>query len=281
MMVQFTYQLKSSGEQDFDFEAHAEYEVYYFHSGSCTYLIGNRVYALSPGDLIIMHGMTLHRPNPDPSVEYCRSHILFDPRYIQGLLSQPDMLNLLQPFQLLRNHRIHLPESRRCVMERLLREMSTCNDRQQPVARAKFLTTFLQLLIEVYDECQKLKCHDDASTGKERLVEQVISTVENHYDTDITPVEIAEMLHLSKSYLSHLFKELTGVTVMDYVISRRIRQAKFLFLVENRLSVTEVSYRVGFKHLAHFSRVFKEQVGKTPEQYRKFVRERQYDEIEI
>jgi len=45
------------------------------------------------------------------------------------------------------------------------------------------------------------------------------------------------------------------------------------FLLENR-SVTETCFQVGFKHLAHFSRIFKEFVGCTPEQFRKSVNNR-------
>ena len=54
--------------------------------GKCTYLIGDRIYILSPGDLIIMHGMTLHRPKVDNNYVYDRTTIHFDPSYVQQLI---------------------------------------------------------------------------------------------------------------------------------------------------------------------------------------------------
>ncbi|WP_240420804.1 helix-turn-helix domain-containing protein [Paenibacillus periandrae] len=51
----------------------------------------------------------------------------------------------------------------------------------------------------------------------------------------------------------------------------RINQARIEFVLDPNVSVTDVCFRVGFKHLAHFSRVFKELVGVTPVQYKKLL----------
>jgi YesN/AraC family two-component response regulator len=128
------------------------------------------------------------------------------------------------------------------------------------------------MLYYIYQLCEKpLESQQDLSTDKEKHVQNVISFVEAHYIEDIHLQRLEEELHLSKYYLSKIFKEVTGATIFEYLYQLRINQAKILFLLHKEISVTEACYQVGFKHLAHFSRMFKRQVGDTPERYRKMI----------
>src|ERR1700730_13205397 len=90
------------------FDSHANYEIFYFHEGRGNYLIGGNIYVLVPGDLIIMHGMTLHSPKINENFNYVRSIITFDPSYIRVVAELLFSLNLLEPFEELGNYRINL-----------------------------------------------------------------------------------------------------------------------------------------------------------------------------
>lgn len=119
---------------DVQFHTHSQFEIYYFHEGRCTYLIGDRIYTLLPGDLIIMHGMTLHCPKIDPSYVYDRTTIHFDPSYIQQLIRPPYTINVLKPFQDLHNHRIHLEGEVRLELERILLRLSALTNQGDVLA---------------------------------------------------------------------------------------------------------------------------------------------------
>jgi AraC-like DNA-binding protein len=95
-----------------------------------------------------------------------------------------------------------------------------------------------------------------------------IAYVEEHYHEDLHMEQLEKDLYTSKTYLSRVFKEVTGISPFKYIYQRRINQAKLIFLLEE-CSVTDVCFRVGFKHLAHFSRLFKDLAGCTPEQFKK------------
>ncbi|PTX64950.1 AraC-like DNA-binding protein [Melghirimyces profundicolus] len=272
-MIELFYMNQSMKEEDFDFHSHDAFEIYYFHEGRCTYLIADRIYHLSPGDLIIMHGMTLHRPNPDSSTKYVRSIIHFNPRYVERFMSQPGMIDLLLPFRHLKNHRFRLNGTkRRQRVETLFKEMARCDPASHHLARPRYFVWFLQLLIEIFEEYSILEEGDNRFTEKECIAQQVISFIEKHYSEDLNLDRIACELHLSKFYLAKVFKEMTGVTIMNYLMNKRVNHAKLSFLLNPDLTVTEISYRAGFKHPAHFSRAFKEQVGIPPDQYRKRLR---------
>ena len=94
------------------FHAHPQYEIYYFHGGGCTYLIGGRMFELAPGDLIILHGMTLHAPIIDPRRPYVRTIVHFDPAFAAGLLRPPFQADALAPFRDFGNARVRLARGR-------------------------------------------------------------------------------------------------------------------------------------------------------------------------
>jgi AraC-like DNA-binding protein len=194
----------------------------------------------------------------------------FDPEALRPLLEWSRTVNVLQPFQELGNLRLTLTGAERDEVERILYEMAKRYDRKDPVGEGRFRLAFADLLHVVYGLCRKpMQDRAEFPTEKERMVQRVITYLEGHYGEDLHLEELQERLHVSKFHLSKLFKEVTGVTIFDFLYRRRINQAKIEFVMDPAKSVTDVSFQVGFKHLAHLSRMFKQQVGVTPEQFKR------------
>jgi AraC-like DNA-binding protein len=267
-------EIGSTSDKQFQmqFHSHPHYEIYYFHEGKVTYLIGDKIHVLSSGDLIIMHGMTLHCPNVDPNVEYSRTIIHFDPSYVQSMLQHPYTINVLKPFEELRNHKLHLIDQDKQQIEDLLQRLQEFYQRGDLISFHRFHVLFLDLLFIIYSYCQKpLENKLEFPSSKEHHVQSIIFYIEENYQQDIHLEAMEQSLHLSKYYLAKIFKEVTGSTIFTYLYQRRINQAKVSFLLEKNKTITEISYQVGFKHPAHFTRVFKQLVDCTPEQYRKML----------
>lgn len=253
------------------FHSHTRYEVYYFHEGKCNYLIGDSIYHMAPGDLIIMYGMTLHCPKADPSVPYIRSIVHFDPGLVKPYAELSRAVDPLEPFQQLKNYRLRLGGEDKAEVERILQLMHKHQLRCDPIGENRLQLAFVDLLYFICGLCaQPLKERREFSSDKEASVQQIITWLEGSYKEDLHMEQLEAQLHMSKSYLSKLFKEVTGVTIFNYMYRRRINEAKMMFMLEPDLSVTEASFRLGFKHLAHFSRLFKQYAGMTPEQFKRF-----------
>ncbi len=91
-----------------------------------------------------------------------------------------------------------------------------------------------------------------------------------HYNEDIGIDEYAESIHVSVSWFIRAFKQCTGFTPMQYILSKRIYNAEVL-LRDPSYNVTEVSQIVGYDNPLYFSRIFKKMKGLSPSEYRKNI----------
>jgi AraC-like DNA-binding protein len=267
--IKFSY--RESRKIDPEFHSHPEYEIFYFHHGHANYLIGGHIYTLFPGDLIIMHGMTLHRPKVDERYDYVRTVIHFDPSYVLGT-ARLEGIRLLRPFEDLKNHKIALTRDEKEEFEQLLQRMHRLHQHQDPIFRHRFVLALVDLLLFMQPLfTQWMQRKREFPSEKEKNVQNIITFLDQHYMDDIRLDFLEKELHLSKYYLAKIFKEVTGVTIFEYLFQRRVNQAKVILMTEPSVSVTDVCYRVGFKHPAHFSRVFKAKVGHTPQHFKRLV----------
>jgi AraC family transcriptional regulator len=101
---------------------------------------------------------------------------------------------------------------------------------------------------------------------KSKLI-QAITYINDNLSEDLSLAAIASSVGMSFSYFSKLFKGSTGVTVHQYVLQRRMENAKRL-LARSNLSIIEIVYQVGFRTQNHFHNLFRKYTGMTPKAYR-------------
>lgn len=102
-------------------------------------------------------------------------------------------------------------------------------------------------------------------------VDRICAYLTDHYQQKLSLSEVAAQFYLSPYYLSRLFRRVTGQSIVDFINARRIEAAQRL-LETTELSITAVAEQTGFLTPAHFRRVFREQIGVGPLQYRKSFR---------
>lgn len=99
-------------------------------------------------------------------------------------------------------------------------------------------------------------------------IKGVIQYVENNYKENITQSMIAEKFHFSAVYFSRYFKNCTGMTFTDYLVSYRIEKAR-MELINTDKTVTQIALETGFTDDRRLIIAFKKKHGITPLQYRK------------
>ncbi len=101
-------------------------------------------------------------------------------------------------------------------------------------------------------------------------IKDAIGYIDAHLEEPISMKQVAELTHLNASYFSVLFKEQTGVTFSDYLTRLRLQRAKEL-LVATRMPISEIAEKVGYGTAKYFIKVFKDNEGTSPRQYRSQV----------
>jgi YesN/AraC family two-component response regulator len=100
-----------------------------------------------------------------------------------------------------------------------------------------------------------------------RLVKYALVYMHQNYAQPLTRKELAEKVGVSENYLSQIFHQELGISPWDGLTRLRIQKAKEL-LTGNEDTITQVAMQVGFNDSAYFSRVFRKQIGLSPQEYR-------------
>ena len=112
-----------------------------------------------------------------------------------------------------------------------------------------------------FNECRDKKSSDEI------FMEKVTKSIEDNMgQEDFNVSALAEMLSVDSKQLYRKLKQLTGSTPVNYIRKLRMRKAAIL-LEENKFSVAEVMFLVGYSNSSYFSKCFAEEFGVTPREY--------------
>ena len=152
--------------------------------------------------------------------------------------------------------------------ERLVREWLKQTDRSAGVEMRQMPKQFSDL--DGF-ELKYLTFREELLPQEEQYSDTVSSAVryiQDNYQSKISLREVADLVHLNATYLSHLFHRETGVTFSEYLMSCRVNKAKEL-LINTNMKVKDISLRSGFANHRNFIKMFKNTTGMTPQEYRK------------
>ncbi|PHV71837.1 hypothetical protein CS063_04585 [Sporanaerobium hydrogeniformans] len=116
--------------------------------------------------------------------------------------------------------------------------------------------------------CVKETIEQEKKESYDENIYKAIGYIKERYDQNIRSKEVASYINMSEGYFSKYFKKIIGVNFTDYVNHIKIEKAKEL-LIRKKLTIQEVSEKIGYTNCSYFSQIFKEIEGVTPKQYQK------------
>lgn len=238
---------------------HKEYEIHFIKKGKGYYFIKNRKYPFSHNNLIIIKSEEIHRfISSETTTHIEKGSLYFLPSFINQHNEIKEVIDKSP-------HIIKLGEREATLIEIIFRNIAEETKTQEPEWE-KIVEHQTMVFISLLKRCS-LRKHP--SIKKNPKIEKVISFIEENFTKDITLPDIAKKSFLSTSHLSHLFKRETGLSIKQYILQRRIMEAKKLLMDNYDEKISVIAKKVGFSDFQLFNRAFKKITGLTPAGYRR------------
>lgn len=266
-LLEVTYKKseKISETDKFNMHLHDFYELFYFLEGDVSYYIEGHAYELKANTLLIMNNRELHKPMFNRDIPYKRIVIHFFP----WVLSKYDSydFNLLECFENRKEaHHNKIYDKDRKIFN-YFKQITEYAQGKSEESEVMIETLFVQLLILINKLFTKKEKNESSSIKYNERILDIITYINNNINKSLSLDLLSDKFYLNKSYLSHIFKKHTGVSIIHYIHYKKIMTAKRLLLDNN--SCSEVSSRLNFGDYSTFYRSFKREVGISPQEYQK------------
>ena len=247
-----------------DMHIHDCYELYYSISGGKQFLIDNRFYTISPGDLFIINQYESHKLTQIDNSVHERIVLSIYPDFVKRL-STPDtdldycFSNRDSRFQ----HKVSLDKSAQRRFLYYISKITTANGYAHDIIEQ---AAFLELLVMINSLSHANAAETVVRDYKyNQQVEDILAYINQNIGQNITVEQLAANFFLSESYICRIFKQATGTTINKYITARRISIAK-AHLNEGD-SVGTAFEKSGFGDYSSFFKAFTKAVGVSPKKY--------------
>lgn len=254
---------------------HLQFEIVLFKSGRGLYTTMSGNHDIQPGDVFVFASGERHCITDIYDGEDFRfMNIHFEPRYVWGSKNNGlsnDAMNICFSHDDGFCNRLPRNDPYTDNVRRLIEETEAELEQRLPEYE-------LMVHNKIYEILVILARHLNYGTGRTvtaeecrhiRSVKSAIDYVNRHLSEELTLEEIAEQADLSPNYFSHIFKKTVGITLWDYITSKRVESAMTLITDSHDRNILDIAADCGFNNTANFNKMFRRVTGMTPGEFRR------------
>ena len=250
---------------------HDGFEVLLMLNGNLNLFIEGSGKKLTRGDLICLRPYIFHRAELLSEHLYDRIVINFKEDFLKNACSEKsDIASSFNSLPANTLDIIHLTEEE-------IQQFADCAASLQKALQYKEFGD--DLLVSAYFAQLMVMINRHTITGTipkkpeiiPKLVSDTFTYIESHITEEITIKALEGQLHHNGSYISRCFKKITGTSLQQYIIAKKITHSQTLLRMG--YSPCDVCFMTGFNNYSNFSRTFSKMTGASPKQYQ--IKERQ------
>ena len=251
---------------------HPEIELTYIEKGEMLYKINQNTFHLKEGQAIFGNANALHAGYMYQNQDCQYIPVTFDPKLIYGFSGSALFQKYTEP--ILRSFSLSaVPLDFSCDWHQDavedIRQMIRLDSQHPPMYEFEIIAR-LQHFWKVL--CSNTLAQAAAPSVQDeenyRRIRRIMSYIADHYSEKILLDDIANLIHLSPSECSRLFKKCMNITLFGYIQEYRIERS-LDYLENSSCSITEAGLLSGFSDSNYYTKVFTKIKGCTPRQYRK------------
>lgn len=256
--------LKKFKKTDFP-RRHDFYHMVLFTDGSGRFSIDYQTCTIRPFQFYFMAPGQIHNWYFDGDMD---GYVInFSAHFFQSFLLKTDYLDQFFFFNgNVQDCVIEIPEALRPAIIELLKKTIAETEGENKFKNDTVRVLLLQLFMEISNLDTRNK-PSSYESGKNALHQNFERLIDQNYLSLRLPKQYAELLNITPNHLNKLCNELLGISAGDMIRNRIILEAKRL-LINLKLTVTEIAYRLNFEDSSYFCKLFKKQTGMTPKAFR-------------
>lgn len=251
--------------EDYAMHAHEKNELYYFISGKGSYFVEGNEYTLYPGCIMIMRPSETHMLQISPDEPYERLAIHFSSALLMSADPEQLLLMSYNDRPLGRWNQYKLQElNENLIRSCLAKIIQLYHDKHGGDGYQQRMCLISHLLPVLYDirHCFYATRQNLPVTEPKDIIGEVINYINCNLTEDWNLDTLASRFFISKSYLNHNFKQVTGSTIWEYVIIKRLMIARQR--IRSGIPIMEVFNASGFNDYSSFYRRYKARFGVSP-----------------
>ncbi len=256
------FNLKNFCRQEFEFHYHEFEKLVLFKNGKASYIIEGKEYVLKPNDILLVCSGDIHKPVISNDEEYERIVIWIKSDYIKNNHS---LYNCFEKAKENGQYLLRLPEN---SANEIFDAAEKFNNESDGDFGAELMknTIFIQLMIMLNRACEK---YDDIRIEykSDKQTDSIIEYINKNLFEDLSVEKIANEFFISRYYLMHKFKKITGKTIYSYIQSKRLIYAANL--IGKGYAAKTACFESGFNNYSVFLKAFKKEFGCAPTDYKK------------
>lgn len=233
----------------FNMHAHDWLEILYCISGNGNYIVEESVYPLMPGDLFVIRPGEMHKLQIDSSSPYERIVIRFAP----SLISDENLLKVFYDRPKGQHNRFRINDSS-------VIKTAFSNYNFKDIYDVE--TNLFGRLLLILTALEGIYTSVEGSSAPESIQSKLLTYVDEHLFEDISVGDVAEAFGKSRSQISRVFSRITGQSLWDYVITKRLIAARTM--IQSGESAHEACNDCGFSDYSAFYRAYKARFGNSP-----------------
>lgn len=248
-------------------EVHTEIEIYYLTKGERLYFVENKTYHLSAGSVLLISSNRIHKTSACGGEHHARMLLEVQPRFLQPFKAMFPRVSFdhLFSFSSVICDQGSVYNKEICQMFEYINTLMN----EHPYGYEEEIRSLVFMIFLCFARIVLMGQEEKAVVNpKYQKIYEVSEYMSSNMGTITTLDEICNEFYISKYYLCHSFKEVTGMSVISFLNMIRIRRAKTL-LCETKLSVAQIARNVGYVSVPRFSNMFKRSEGLSPSEYRR------------
>ena len=240
--------------------------IYYLLSGEHCFFLKDRAYHIRKGDMVLIPLHALSKTTVTRKSPHERIVMNLREDAMESLL--PEWAEQLAD-SFSRNPLLRLGQKEQMAVKGLIAKIQYEQESRQTGHEAYIRLLLSELLLTILrlTEGEPAEIVEYPSSLPYK-VSEVAQYIGNHYAETLTLAQLSGQFHISPFYISRIFTQITGLSIISYINHVRVEEARRL-LQDTDLSVTEIALQVGYQSVTHFGRVFKAAMGASPQRYRK------------